>query len=237
MPDAVATRRRAVELALLAACVASVLTTGWLLSGTLHTIRQTPSSAWMVARASGITSYLLMTALVLLGLHLSHPGSTRIRRLSRMARMQIHSGLAFFTLAFTALHVVVLATDPFAQVGWAGALLPMASTYRPVPVTLGVIAMWAAALTAITASLAGRLPGRLWWPIHKVAAGVFALSWAHGLLAGSDTAALTWCYLSTGLLVVLVAVSRYTARTPADELADHEARSVSPMPDSRTVRR
>ena len=161
MSDAVVRRRRAADVGLLIGFVASVVTTGWLLTGTVHTLHGNPSGAWMVARASGITSYLLMTALVVMGMHLSHPGATQVRRLSRLARVQIHSALAFFTLAFTTLHVVVLATDPFAHVGWAGALLPMASTYRPVPVTLGVVAMWSAVLTGVTASLAGRLPGRI----------------------------------------------------------------------------
>jgi hypothetical protein len=237
MADLTAKSGRVTGAGMLLGLVASVVTTGWMLTATLRAVDGDPSRAWLLGRATGITSYLLMTALIVLGLHLSHPGSTRIRRLSRQARVQIHSALAFFTLAFTTLHVVVLATDPFAQVGWAGALLPLASTYRPVPVTLGVVAMWAAGLTALTAALAGRLPLRIWWPIHKVAAVMFVLVWAHGLLAGSDTAALTWFYLSTGLLVLLVAVSRYTARTPDDELAEHSTSDVTGDLSSRTVRR
>ncbi|MBU4336855.1 MAG: hypothetical protein KJ548_09795, partial [Actinobacteria bacterium] len=124
------------------------------------------------------------------------------------------------TLVFTVLHVVVLATDPWAKVGWAGALLPMASEYRPVAVTLGVLALWAGLVTGFTARFAGRFAGRLWWPIHKVAAGVLALVWAHSVLAGSDVVALRGFYLATGCAVIALAITRYAARTPGDRVGE-----------------
>ncbi len=172
--------------------------------------------SWELARASGITSYVLLLALVVLGLVLAHPWAVRLRRPSRTSRLRVHASLATFTLAFTALHVAVLATDPWAQVGWRGAILPMASTYRPIPVTLGVIAVWAGLLTGATAALAGRVVGRFWLPVHRLAAGVFALAWAHGVLAGSDTGPLRGLYLASGGAVVALAVSRYVARSPRD---------------------
>ena len=64
----------------------------------------------------------------------------------------------------------------------------MAATYRPVGVTLGVVALWAGLITGVTASLGRPLgSGAIWWPIHKVAAVVFALVWAHGFWTGIDT--------------------------------------------------
>ena len=177
-------------------------------------------SSWELARASGVTSYLLLVALVATGLVLSHPWATRLRRPRPATRLAWHASLAVFTLAFTLLHAVVLATDQWAQVGWRGAILPMASTYRPVPVTLGVLAVWAGLLTGFTAALAGRLAVRLWWPLHKAAAGIFVLVWAHSVLAGTDTAGLRWLYLGSGLGLAVLAVSRYTARTAADRVGE-----------------
>jgi len=118
------------------------------------------------------------------------------------------------------LHVVVLATDPWAKVGWPGALLPLASTYRPVPVTLGVLALWAGLLTGVTARLAGRWAARVWWPVHKVSFVVLLLVWAHSVLAGSDVELLRWFYLTSGIAVLALAVTRYGARTPADALLE-----------------
>ena len=134
--------------------------------------------------------------------------------------MRLHVALAVFTLVFTLLHVVVLATDRYAGVGLVGALLPLGSSYRPVAVTLGVLGLYAGLAAGLTAALAGRLAGRVWWPIHKVAAVSLVTVWSHGMLAGSDTPALTAMYAATGVAVGALAISRYTARTGRDRLAE-----------------
>jgi len=54
--------------------------------------------------------------------------------------------------------------------------------------------------------------------VHKVAAVALVLVWLHGMWAGSDAAALRPLYLGTGAAVVLLAVTRYTARTRADRI-------------------
>lgn len=177
---------------------------------------------WVLARASGVTSYVLLLALVATGLVLAHPWARHLARPTPATRMAVHASLATFTLAFTVLHVVVLATDPWAQVGWRGVLLPMASEYRPVPVTLGVLALWAGLITGVTARWAGRI-GRAWLPVHRVALTVFALVWAHGVLAGTDTPALRGFYVATGAAVLGLAVSRYGARTPVEHVATRRA--------------
>lgn len=174
---------------------------------------------WIVGRAAGLTSYLLLVALTIMGLLLSHPKWGRWRHPSKATRLRLHVSLAVFTLAFTALHVVVLATDSYAGVGWAG-LLPMGSVYRPVPVTLGVIGLYAGLPAGLTAALAGRIRLRVWWPIHKVAGVALVLVWVHGLQAGADSKPLLWLYLITGGAVLALAASRYLARNSADLVAE-----------------
>jgi hypothetical protein len=163
----------------------------------------------VLGRAAGLTAYLLLVALTLTGLLLAHPRAARLRHPHPVTRLRLHAWLAAFTLAFVALHVVALATDRFAHVGWAGALIPMASAYRPLPVTFGVLAMWAGLIAGATAALAGRGAGRWWWPVHRLAASSLVLVVAHGLLAGSDAPALRVGYATTALAVLGVALSRY----------------------------
>lgn len=194
-------------------------------------------AAWVIGRAAGITSYLLLVVLTGVGLLLSHPAGARWHRPSRATRLRLHVSLAVFTLAFTTLHVAVLATDPYAGVGWRGTLVPMASAYRPVPVTLGVIGLYAGLLAGLTAALAGRIGLRLWWPIHKVAVVSLALVWVHGLQAGADSAALRWMYVGTGAGVLALAASRYIARTRADRLDELWPGAVAqPVPDGTSGR-
>jgi hypothetical protein len=106
----------------------------------------------------------------------------------------------------------------------------MGASYRPVSVTLGLIAAYAGLLAGLTAALAGRIAVRIWWPIHKVAALTLAAVWGHSVLAGSDTGMLLPLYVGTGGGVVLLALSRYAARTPADRV---EELTASPRQASR----
>jgi hypothetical protein len=209
-------RRQATSTARAAAILLSAAVTGVLAGGAVRLVHGNRMAPWILGRASGLCAYLLLVALVLFGLVLSHPARTRLRRPSTATRIRIHIALALFTLLATALHVVVLATDRWAGVGWSGALVPLGAAYRPAPVTLGLIGAWVGLLAGLSAALAGRLPRRLWWPMHKVAAVSLALIWAHGVLAGSDTPALLVMYVVTGAAVMGVAASRYLARTPAE---------------------
>lgn len=174
--------------------------------------------AWVLGRALGLASYTLLLALVSAGLFLAHPWARHLRWPAATSRLHLHVMLAVFTGVFTAGHVVVLATDPWAGVGWLGAVLPMASQYRPIPVTLGVVALWAGLITGVTARLAGRFAGRLWWPIHKVAIVLFGLVWAHAVLTGADVVALRGFYLATGAAVIALAITRYAARTAPEQV-------------------
>jgi sulfoxide reductase heme-binding subunit YedZ len=191
----------------------SAALTSWCVAVAVGSLVGDRMAPWILGRAAGVTSYLLLVALTLFGLVLSHPRRARWRRPGAATRIRAHVSLSVFTLVFTVLHVVVLATDSYAGVGWWGALVPMGSTYRPLPVTLGVVALWAGVAAGLTAALAGRVSPRVWWPIHKVAIVSLVLVWVHGVLAGIDTPALLATYVLTGGLVVAVAVSRYTTST------------------------
>lgn len=190
---------------------------------------------WVLGRAAGLTSYVLLLVLVGTGLVMTHPWA---RRHGVRISLPVHRALATFTLAFTVLHVVVLALDPWAQLGWAGVLVPMASSYRPVPVTLGVIALWAGLLTGLTARFAGRLPGWLWWGVHRGAVGLVVAVWAHAVLAGSDTGALRGFYLATGALLAGLAITRYAAATPQDRTValTRALHATTPLPEAEVAR-
>jgi hypothetical protein len=203
--------------------IAVTVSTGasaWLVGRAFTGVSGNKQAPWILGRAAGITSYVLLVALVAMGLVLSHRWRTRFARPSTATRIRLHVSLAAFTFAFTTLHVVVLATDSYAGVGLRGAVVPMAATYRPLAVTMGVIGLYAGLLAGLTAALAGRVTARIWWPIHKVSALSLVLVWVHGVLAGSDTRLILALYLTTGPAIALLALSRYAARTPADRVQE-----------------
>ena len=201
---------------LVAGSAAVGVSLGWV----VHRVSGDRMAPWILGRASGVCGYLMLVGLVLFGLSLSHPRRAQRGR-SAMTRMRMHIVLALLTFGFITVHVVALATDAYAGVGWWGAALPFGAQYRPLPVTLGVLGVWLGLLAGGSAALAGRLPRRAWWPVHKVAALTFVLVWLHGVFAGSDTGALFAMYLGTGLLVFGAVIDRYARRRPGvlDEVA------------------
>ena len=114
-----------------------------------------------------------------------------------------------FTWAFLVLHVVLLAVDPYANVGWPGALVPGLSEYRPAGVALGTVGLYALLVTTITARWTRLLPAGWWMRIHRFTAVAFALAWSHAVLAGTDGGALTPFYVVTGLPVVALIAHRW----------------------------
>ena len=168
---------------------------------------------WLVARAAGITAYVLLTVVTLMGMMLSH--NTRARHRPNPTRIRLHLSLVIFTFVFILLHIAVLAVDPYAKVGLAGALLPMGAANRPVEVTLGLLSLWSALISGTSAAMAGRGAGRFWIYLHRLAGGAWILAWFHGVLTGVDTPALLGMYTLSGVAVIGVALWRYLSREEA----------------------
>lgn len=163
---------------------------------------------WLAARALGIAAYLLLAAEVGLGLILSHPQNALAWRLSKAA-FPWHELLAVFTGAFLALHVALLALDPYARVGLVGAFVPGLAEYRTPAIAVGTVALYALVITAVTARWTKLLRPGWWLRIHRLAALAFLAAWMHGVLAGTDTPALLPLYLLTGLPVLAFVAHRW----------------------------
>jgi predicted ferric reductase len=163
---------------------------------------------WVAARALGVTAYLLLTLEVILGLLLSHPRMASGWRKTRQV-FPWHEMATVFLGAFLALHIVLLAADRFAGVGWVGVVVPGMSTYRPSAIAAGSVAMYALIITAVTAKWTRLLPAGWWLKVHRFAVVAFLLTWAHAVLAGTDGGALTPLYVATGLAVLALGVHRW----------------------------
>ena len=163
---------------------------------------------WLAARATGLTAYVLLTILVVLGLVLSHPVNQSTWKLSKRL-FPWHENLFVFVVAFLAAHIVSLVLDPYAGVGIAGTFVPGLSSYRSVPVALGSLGMYALLLTGLTARYTRALPSGWWLKLHRLSFGVFALAWTHGILAGTDSDAFRPLYVVTGMAVLGAAAYRY----------------------------
>jgi predicted ferric reductase len=139
---------------------------------------------WYVARAGGLTAWWLLAAAVVWGLALS----TRVAagKVTPPWLLDLHRFLGGLAMCFTGLHVAGLLADRWARFGWSDVLVPLASRWRPVPVALGVVALYLLAAVELTSLLRRRLPRRLWRAVHSSSFALFLLTTGHALTAGSE---------------------------------------------------
>jgi predicted ferric reductase len=172
--------------------------------------RQAELRFWLAARATGIAALLLLAVQVALGLVLSHPHNKTTWKLSKRI-FPWHDHLWVFVMAFLAAHVVSLLADPKSGIDLAGAFIPGLSQYRSSPVALGTLALYAFLVTAVTARYTKLLPAGAWLSLHRLALAIFAFSWLHGILAGTDSAALEGLYVGMAVAVTAAGAYRYWA--------------------------
>lgn len=205
------------------------------LVGTLVLISgQSDMPKWVFARTTGIVAFILLWLATVLGILVSHPEGHRWSLIRLETRLRMHVGLSIFAILFTAFHLVVLAIDGYAEVGWFGALLPFSSTYRPLAVSLGVIAFWMMVLVSVSAALSNtKLFASSWRWMHRLSLLIFLLAWIHGVLAGSDTVALLALYLSTTVFIAILAAWRYLSPSIRNRRKSF-ARGSTPSVERRT---
>jgi methionine sulfoxide reductase heme-binding subunit len=140
---------------------------------------------WILARASGLTAYVLLTASMLAGLVVkSRPFG---RALKAAAATDTHRFLTLLALGAVALHGLALMLDSTVRIRLPALLVPGLSPYRPLAVALGVVAAELAALIVVSFPLRKTIGARAWRRLHWATYGVFAAATAHGLAAGTDT--------------------------------------------------
>jgi len=140
---------------------------------------------WLLARASGLTAYLLLTASAVAGLVVkSRPFG---RAVKAAAATDVHRFLALLALGMIALHGVALTLDSTVRMPLAALVLPGLSPYRPAAVAAGVLAAELAGLIVVSFSLRRRIGMRNWRRLHWATYLVFLTGTVHGLAAGTDS--------------------------------------------------
>ena len=139
---------------------------------------------WYAARAAGVTAYLLLSAVLVLGMTMA----TRkpLARWPRFALEDVHrfGGLLVGTLI--GIHVVTVAVDQWLPFTLQSLLVPFTSRYRPVWVGLGVVAAELLVALAITNHYRRRISYRFWRRAHYVNFAVWSAATAHGIGSGTD---------------------------------------------------
>jgi predicted ferric reductase len=163
---------------------------------------------WYLARASGITLYLLLWGSTVLGLGMT----TRCfgRTLSKGVIFSLHAYLTALSFAFLALHMLTLGADHYTAFTAADLLVPFHAGVREPWTGLGIIAGYL--LVGIAASFGlRRLTGyAIWRKAHWLTLPLMAIGFLHGVGAGTDSATrpMTVVYGMTGTIVLVLVLYR-----------------------------
>lgn len=156
---------------------------------------------WYLSRAAGFTSYGLLTASMILGLLVR----TRVAEpaVRRDASYDLHGFVSMSALAFTLFHVLILLGDAYFEFTLGQLLLPFASPYRAIEVTVGVFTAYLLAVINASWYVRRFIGYRGWRLLHSTSFALFVGATAHGVFSGSDSAQ-GWAqaiYLTSAALV------------------------------------
>jgi len=165
---------------------------------------------WLLARASGLAAYAMLTLAVLAGLVLK---SRPFARLRAATVTEVHRTLAMTGVGALVLHGLALVLDTTVKVSLLALVVPGLVAYRPLAVAGGVLAGWLLVVVAASWPLRKRIGMRLWRRLHWLTYALFALATIHGLTAGTD-ATQPWARaLYVGALGSVAAATAWRALT------------------------
>ncbi|SEO78691.1 ferric reductase-like transmembrane domain-containing protein [Actinacidiphila rubida] len=144
-----------------------------------------PSPLWYATRAAGTASLVLLTLSVVVGI--AAAGRYAPRNIGRFEVSAVHRNLSLLTLVFLALHIVTAIADSFTHIGWPATVVPLASSYRPVWVGLGAVALDLLLAVAITSAFRQRIGHRWWKAVHWAAYAAWPVALFHAAGTGTDT--------------------------------------------------
>jgi methionine sulfoxide reductase heme-binding subunit len=163
---------------------------------------------WYVTRAAALSSYIVLTVVVLLGIS---------RSLVRIAGTraswildEIHQFLALLVAALVGLHLLSLFLDPLIPFSLLNFWLPIGEPYRPFAVDLGVLALYGLVIVLASSWLRRYIRYARWRTLHYGSFAVFLLVTLHGVLAGSDSGQpwMILVYLGASVSVILMSLVR-----------------------------
>ena len=165
-------------------------------------------TTWIILRAAGIGAYVMLFLAVAFGLIAT--GSPFGKRFAKASSVSVHQFLSTVGLLLLGAHLGGLLIDRYLPFRPIQLVVPGASTYRTIPVALGILAMYAMVVVLASSWARRAYSPKVWRAIHLLAVPAFILSMLHGVFAGAD-AARPWLfatYVVTAVIVVFLLVLR-----------------------------
>ncbi len=161
---------------------------------------------WYLNRGTGFVILGLFTITTALGVLAI---GSRGRGLPRFVTQAMHRNLALLSVVMLAAHVATAVLDSYVDIRWWQALVPYAgSTYLPVWLGLGTLALDLVLVVTVTSLLRTRMRHRAWRAVHVLAYAGWAAAVAHTLGIGTDVrSGASWAQLTVAACVGVVAAA------------------------------
>jgi predicted ferric reductase len=142
------------------------------------------TALWYASRATGTVSLVLLTVVMLLGVGVS--GRRTVPGLPKFVVLGLHRNASLLAIAFLGVHIATAVIDPYVTINWADAVLPFTSSYRPLAVGLGAVAIDLLIAILVTTALRKHIHRRVWRAVHWSAYAVWPVALLHGITTGPD---------------------------------------------------
>lgn len=171
-----------------------------------------PSAYWYLARGTGAVSLVLLTASVVLGI-LSSIRFTSAPRWPRFTIDALHRDVSLLVIVLLVAHIATSVLDTFAPVKLIDAVVPLASSYRPIWLGFGALSFDLLLALVVTSLVRRRIGYSSWRLVHWLAYASWPVAVLHGLGSGSDTKVwwmlgLTVACLAAVLIAVWIRIGR-----------------------------
>ena len=156
---------------------------------------------WFATRGAGAVSLLMLTASAAFGL----VTVTRFQAAGwpRLFNYEMHRRISLLSVTFLATHIIAAMLDPYLKLGLT-ALLPFASSWKPVPMAFGVIALYLVIALIATSLLRKHLGQRAWKLVHWTSYLMWPMALVHTVTAGTDAVA-PWMLVIEAVCLAIVA--------------------------------
>lgn len=142
-----------------------------------------PQLWWYVTRATGLVSWGLLSASMLLGLSMS----TRFgKKLNQAWATDLHRFLSGFAFIVLFAHLGALLLDDYTDFRVVDLLVPMASRWRPGAVAWGIVGLYLVAIVEVTSLIRDRLTRRLWITLHQLSLPAWLAASIHLVKSGAE---------------------------------------------------
>jgi methionine sulfoxide reductase heme-binding subunit len=142
------------------------------------------TALWYASRATGVVTLVLFSAVVVLGVLVNRQG--RLPGLPRFAVTGLHRSISLLAVAFLAVHVLTAVADTYVTIRLVAAVIPFTSSYLPMQIGLGAVALDLMIAVIITSLVRARIGRRVWRAVHWLAYAAYPVALVHALTSAND---------------------------------------------------